>query len=71
MSTPFSTLNIGADLRLTCDVDGFPEPDVHWTKDGVTIQTDGRITITGKSTLSQHFYMDRLQVKFDAKGLVL
>ncbi|KAJ8713836.1 hypothetical protein PYW08_007456 [Mythimna loreyi] len=54
VSTPFSTLNLGADLRLTCEIDGFPEPTVYWTKDGVTIQPDGaRIFITGSTIVSR------------------
>ncbi|KAJ8713837.1 hypothetical protein PYW08_007457 [Mythimna loreyi] len=54
VSTPFSTLNLGADLRLTCEIDGFPEPTVYWTKDGVTIQPDGaRISITGSTIVSR------------------
>ncbi|KAJ8713835.1 hypothetical protein PYW08_007455 [Mythimna loreyi] len=51
--TPFSTLNIGADLRLTCEVDGFPEPDVHWTKDGANIQPDDRTMVTDSTAMSR------------------
>ncbi|XP_041970064.1 papilin-like isoform X2 [Aricia agestis] len=36
----------GAEINLPCVVDGYPEPEVHWTKDGVTLATSDRITVT-------------------------
>ncbi|XP_022817707.1 papilin-like isoform X2 [Spodoptera litura] len=42
-----STTSIGKDLKLTCEVDGYPEPDVYWTKDGVRLENNDRILITG------------------------
>ncbi|CAH1637578.1 unnamed protein product [Spodoptera littoralis] len=42
-----STTSIGKDLKLTCEVDGYPEPDVYWTKDGVRLENNERILITG------------------------
>ncbi|XP_052743989.1 papilin isoform X2 [Bicyclus anynana] len=50
-----TTLSAGSEISLPCDVDGFPVPEVYWTKDGVQIQrqqagdriyvTDARLTI--------------------------
>ncbi|KAJ8724112.1 hypothetical protein PYW07_008092 [Mythimna separata] len=61
VSTPSSTLNIGTDLRLACEIDGLPEPDVYWTKDGVSIQSDDRVTITG-STIVTRLLVTRVTV---------
>lgn len=37
----------GAEINLPCDVDGYPLPSVRWTKDGVTLVADDRISLTG------------------------
>ncbi|CAB3248675.1 unnamed protein product [Arctia plantaginis] len=49
VSTTYNTLNIGTELRLACEVDGFPEPTVYWTKDGQRLEPDDRTSITGNT----------------------
>ncbi|KAI8425354.1 hypothetical protein MSG28_007115 [Choristoneura fumiferana] len=41
-----TTLSAGAELNLPCEVDGHPEPDVYWSKDGVPLQSGDRIQAT-------------------------
>ncbi|XP_068619320.1 papilin [Battus philenor] len=41
-----ATVASGAELRLPCEVDGYPEPDVYWTKDGVPLASNDRVQIT-------------------------
>ncbi|CAK1583352.1 unnamed protein product [Parnassius mnemosyne] len=41
-----TTIAAGAELSLPCEVDGFPEPDVYWTKDGVPLSSSDRMQIT-------------------------
>ncbi|KPJ01498.1 Papilin [Papilio xuthus] len=41
-----STVATGAQLSLMCEVDGYPEPEVRWTKDGVPLLPSDRIDIT-------------------------
>lgn len=48
VTTPYSSLKAGTELRIQCDVDGYPDPDVYWTKDGARITPDDRISISGK-----------------------
>ncbi|KAJ2942077.1 hypothetical protein O0L34_g10994 [Tuta absoluta] len=54
---PSSTVSPGAELSLPCEVDGFPTPDVYWTKDGARLEstdrmqvTDARLTISNVNT---------------------
>ncbi|KAH9633694.1 hypothetical protein HF086_009028 [Spodoptera exigua] len=53
VSSRYSTLNVGTNLELTCEVDGFPAPDVYWTKDGVRLQPNDSILITGSEVVSR------------------
>lgn len=41
----------GSDLSIGCDVDGYPTPEVYWTKDGVPLRSDDRVHLTGKLLL--------------------
>ncbi|XP_050354058.1 papilin isoform X6 [Nymphalis io] len=41
-----SRVPAGAEINLPCDVDGYPVPAVRWTKDGLTIVSDERVTLT-------------------------
>ncbi|XP_013147767.1 PREDICTED: papilin isoform X2 [Papilio polytes] len=41
-----TTVATGAQLSLPCEVDGYPEPEVRWTKDGVPLLQSDRIDIT-------------------------
>ncbi|CAH2045947.1 unnamed protein product, partial [Iphiclides podalirius] len=41
-----TTIAAGAQLSLPCEVDGYPEPEVYWTKDGVPLSTNDRMLIT-------------------------
>ncbi|XP_045537794.1 papilin isoform X3 [Papilio machaon] len=41
-----ATVATGAQLTLPCEVDGYPEPEVRWTKDGVPLLPSDRIDIT-------------------------
>ncbi|KOB77775.1 Lacunin, partial [Operophtera brumata] len=44
---PASTsISAGAELSLPCDVDGYPEPRVTWTKDGAQLAPTDRMWIT-------------------------
>ncbi|XP_037294252.1 papilin-like isoform X4 [Manduca sexta] len=44
-----SSLTAGSELVLECEVDGYPEPDVYWTKDGRRIIPNDNIRISGSS----------------------
>lgn len=39
----------GKELSVTCDVNGYPEPDVYWTKNKVRLVNTEKIWITGTS----------------------
>ncbi|XP_061384586.1 papilin isoform X3 [Danaus plexippus] len=39
-------LAAGSELNLLCEVDGYPVPEVYWTKDSVRISSDERIRAT-------------------------
>lgn len=41
----------GHDVELTCIVDGFPPPEVYWTKDGRVLASQGRISILNSGTI--------------------
>ncbi|XP_026315037.1 papilin isoform X10 [Hyposmocoma kahamanoa] len=56
-------LSVGSELNLPCDVDGYPVPDVYWTKDGARLGpsdrvriTDSRLTISGVSVYDSGVY---------------
>lgn len=66
MSSPYSTLNVGTSLELTCEVDGFPAPDVYWTKGDERVQQSERIRITGSEVVSR---LTVLQVTVADSGL--
>lgn len=37
---------LGDDLKITCDVSGYPYPTVNWFKDGKLLMSDKRITLS-------------------------
>lgn len=38
----------GAEINLPCEVDGYPLPAVHWTRDGAPLRPDDRVSVTGQ-----------------------
>lgn len=38
----------GSPLKLVCDVEGYPEPEVHWLKDGALLNNERRSHTTLK-----------------------
>lgn len=47
INTNTNTYPVGSTLTLPCDVDGYPTPEVYWTKDGAQLNSAGRIHISG------------------------
>ncbi|KAG7298099.1 hypothetical protein JYU34_018867 [Plutella xylostella] len=44
----------GSELSIPCEVDGYPTPEVHWTKDGVRLQPSDRVQLSdARLTISQ------------------
>ncbi|XP_048486291.1 papilin isoform X3 [Plutella xylostella] len=44
----------GSELSIPCEVDGYPTPEVHWTKDGVRLQPSDRLQLSdARLTISQ------------------
>ncbi|XP_069360607.1 papilin isoform X3 [Maniola hyperantus] len=66
ITTDRTRLSAGSEINLPCDVDGFPVPEVYWTKDGIQIQrqpandriyvTEARLTITRANTNDSGVY---------------
>lgn len=52
----------GAELNLPCEVDGYPLPNVYWTKDGAPLAANQRTQITGVTrTRLYHIHFDTIK----------
>lgn len=43
-----NSYTLGSTIILDCKVDGYPAPNVTWSKDQVPLTAGGRIQITGR-----------------------
>lgn len=44
-----STFANGADVSIPCIVDGYPTPEITWYKNDQKIESNSKITISGKN----------------------
>lgn len=56
---------VGGDLVIQCEVGGYPQPIVTWTKDEVELQPSERIQITGNICLL-FFFSKQFQTSIGA-----
>jgi hypothetical protein len=41
----------GADISIPCEVDGYPTPEITWSKNGEKVESNTKISISGENIL--------------------